>query len=159
MIELPMLGVNSLREAPAAACFDAALDEALPLAEQLGVDILLEADLPPAAFAALLGRFRHHRLGVNYDSGNSTYFGFDAADELEAYVDRIRNVHVKDCTRKDYSVPLGAGDTPFDVIFKRLARAGYEGGFILQAARQPDDIGAARDYLNYTRRLISAWFR
>jgi L-ribulose-5-phosphate 3-epimerase len=159
MIELPMLGVNSLREGPPMGCFAAALDEALPIAERLGVDILLEADLAPDAFAALLARFPHPRLGINYDSGNSTYFGFDAAEELATYVAHVRNVHVKDCTPKDYSVPLGQGETRFDVIFDRLARAGYSGGFILQAARQADDIGAARDYLEYTRRLIARWLR
>lgn len=159
MVELPMMGINSLREAPARAHFAAVLDEALPLAERLGVDILLEADLAPGPFAALLEGFRHPRLGINYDSGNSTYFGFDAAEELTTYIGHVRNVHVKDCTQKDYSLPLGSGDTPFDVVFERLAHADYAGGFVLQAARQPDDVGAARQYLEFTRRLIAKWLR
>lgn len=32
-----------------------------------------------------------------------------------------------------------------------LAAVGYDGGFVLQAARQKDDIAAAQDYLGFVR--------
>lgn len=154
MVELPMLGDNTLKGAPAPDAFAAILDRALSTADRLGIDILLETDLDAEAQAAFLTRHAHPRLGINYDCGNSTYFGYDPAAEIAAYGPSIRNVHIKDCTRADYSQPLGRGDTDFATIFADLARTGYQGGFILQAARQTDDLAAARDYLAFTADLV-----
>ncbi len=157
MIELPMLGANSLAKTPAPALvtFEALLDRALARAENAGIDILLETDLDGPSFAAFLARHRHSRLGVNYDTGNSTYFGFAPENEIPAYSAYIRNIHIKDCTRADYSVPLGRGETRFDDIFRHLGDASYRNGFVLQAARQADDIGAARTYLSFLRPLVA----
>jgi L-ribulose-5-phosphate 3-epimerase len=158
MIEVPMMGANSLRSDAARACFAKAMAAALPRAEALGIDIVLESDLAPAELAALMDDFDHPRLGINYDMGNSTWFGFDPEDELPRYHRHVRNVHVKDCTRKDYSVALGSGETVFDRVFGLLARFNYKGDFVLQAARQGDDVKAGRDYLEFVRRCLShAW--
>jgi hexulose-6-phosphate isomerase len=154
MIELPMLGANSLRDEDMQSVFGAVLAPALARAEAAGIDILLECDLAPDALAAFMARNRHTRLGINYDCGNSTWFGFAPEDEIPALARDIRNVHIKDCTRADYSVPLGAGETRFDAVFGLLAQAGYRGDFIVQAARQPDDLAAARDYLAFGKRLV-----
>jgi hexulose-6-phosphate isomerase len=156
-IELPFMGDNSLQAPNAFARFEAVLADALPAAAESGVDILLETNLDPNALNDLFAKFAHPRLGLNYDTGNSTWFGFDPVAEFEAYHQHIRNVHIKDCTRADYSVPLGTGETQFDTIFKLLKRYGYTGDFILQAARQVDDVAAARDYLQFTARLVSEY--
>ena len=150
MIELPMLGGNALAGGNAPDRVGPILGHALQRAEDAGLDILLETDLGPAAQAGLMAQYDHPRLGINYDTGNSTYFGFDADTEIPAIQAYIRNVHIKDCTRADYSVPLGTGETPLEHMFTLLARHGYRGDFILQAARQDDDVGAARDYLGDT---------
>jgi hexulose-6-phosphate isomerase len=153
-IELPFVGKNSLADSPAVDRLGRILDWALPLAERSKVDILLETDLGPSSLSELLTRFRHSRLGLNYDTGNSTWFGFDPAEELQTYHQDIRNIHIKDCTRKDYSVPLGSGETRFDTIFSLLNQLGYGGNFIIQAARQDDDLMAARQYLDFTSNLV-----
>ena len=93
-----------------------------------------------------------------FRSGNSTYFGIDAKEELPVIVDRIRNVHVKDCTVKDYSVPLGRGDTDFATVFRHLATGGYSGALVLQAARQADEIAAARQYFSFTHDLVTRFW-
>jgi L-ribulose-5-phosphate 3-epimerase len=155
MIEVPMMGANSLRPDAARAHFAEAMTAALPRAEALGIDIVLESDLAPAQLAALMDEFDHPRLGINYDMGNSTWFGFDPEDELPRYHRHVRNVHVKDCTRKDYSVALGSGETRFDRVFALLARFDYRRDFVLQAARQGDDVQAGRDYLEFVRRCLS----
>lgn len=158
MIELPMLGRNSLAKAAAPDAFSSLLDRALTVADDAGVDLLLEADLDPPGFAALMSRHGHSRLGVNYDMGNSTYFRFEPAAEFAAYHARIRNVHVKDCTAADYSVALGTGDTPLAQVFGLLSRYGYRGDFILQAARGADDVATARGYHALVRQLVAASF-
>ena len=156
MIELPMMGRNSLGQEGGYDRFAAVLDQLLPVAERTGIDLLLEIDVVPAAIRAFLERVNHPRFGINYDSGNSTWFGYHPDDELPVYGPWVRNVHVKDCTRKDYSVPLGRGETDFTRVFAQLANVGYRGGFVLQAARQDgEDVAAARDYLAFTRRLVN----
>jgi len=123
------------------------------LAPSIGSSII--GSLAADALSAFLARHDHPRLGINYDCGNSTWFGFDPDDEVPAYGAAIRNVHIKDCTKADYSVPLGRGETRFDAVFGQLAAQGYRGDFVMQAARQPDDIAAARDYLAFGRALVA----
>lgn len=156
-IELPFVGKNALADSSAVDRLARIFDWALPLAERCTIDILLETDLGPPAAVDLLGRCRHPRLGLNYDTGNSTWFGFDPSEELQAYHQDIRNIHIKDCTRKDYSVPLGSGETQFDIIFSLLSQLGYEGNFIIQAARQDDDLRAAREYFDFASRLVNKY--
>lgn len=157
MIELPMMGANSLKPAEARDRFAAVLDQLLPVAERVGVDVLLEVDVEPVVIRDFLQRIDHPRFGINYDSGNSTWFGYQPDDELPVYAPWVRNVHIKDCTRKDYSVPLGTGETRFDRVFAQLQAAGYGGSFVLQAARQPDDVAAAGAYLHFTRALVDTY--
>jgi L-ribulose-5-phosphate 3-epimerase len=157
-IEVPFMGENRLADDSAVTRLGRILDWALPLADQYNLDILLETDLGPSALMNLFHRFEHSRLGLNYDTGNSTWFGFDPVEELAAYHQHIRNVHIKDCTRKDYSVPLGLGETRFEVILGLLKGYGYSGSFILQAARQDDDLGAAAEYLEFTSGLLNRFF-
>ncbi|MEO5373701.1 MAG: sugar phosphate isomerase/epimerase [Alphaproteobacteria bacterium] len=154
MIELPMLGPNSLKRAPDPKAFADLLDEALDHADEVGIDILVETDLDGRALARFIDLRRHPRLGINYDTGNSTWFGFDPEDEIPHYHRHIRNVHIKDCTRADYSRPLGTGETRFDAIFALLGHTSYGGGFVIQAARQSDDVAAAGAYLDFTRDLV-----
>jgi hexulose-6-phosphate isomerase len=154
MIEMPMLGDNSLRDGIAIEAFEEILDKALEMAASVGINILLETDLDAEPLAEFLSRHEHPNLGVNYDCGNSTYFGYDPGEEIGAYASYIRNVHVKDCTQADYSVPLGTGDTDFPTIFSALSSAGYQGGFILQASRQSNDRDTARDYYAFTSDLV-----
>lgn len=157
-IELPFVGKNTLASDSAMSRLHQVLDWALPFAEERKLHILLETDLHAAVIVDLLKHFQHPCLGLNYDTGNSTWFGFDPEEELRSYHQYIRNIHIKDCTRKDYSVPLGLGETLFDTIFSLLQQFDYKGNFILQAARQEDDIQAAREYFAFTSTLVEKFF-
>lgn len=158
MIEIPMMGDASLKPAEARDAFSAVLETIAPVVETTGIRLLMETDLPPSELVPFLARNAMPWFGVNYDMGNSTWFGYIPEDEIPVYAPRIGNVHVKDCTRKDYSVPLGSGETRIADVMTLLAQAGYEGDFVLQAARQQDDLAAAGDYLNTTLGHVrNAW--
>jgi L-ribulose-5-phosphate 3-epimerase len=96
---------------------------------------------------------------MNYDTGNSAYWGYGVDDEIPLYGDRIGNVHIKDCTPEDYSVPLGEGNVDFDRTFQHLADVGYRGDFVLQAARAEDDVAVAMVYSRFTRRYVERYLR
>ena len=75
-------------------------------------------------------------VGINYDMGNSAIFGFDPLEEIETYGNFIKNVHIKDGVYNNSTVPLGQGDTNFDLVFSLLKKYKYNGDFILQCARE-----------------------
>ena len=79
-------------------------------------------------------------VGLNFDMGNSAYWGFDPDIELQCIGPYIKNVHIKDCKPDIYTVPLGSGNVDFEKVLKHLKSQGYNGLFILQAA--PASIGS-----------------
>lgn len=119
--------------------------------------IIFESDYPPARLRAFIDRLPAERFGVNYDIGNSASLGFDPAEEIGAYGERIDNVHVKDRLLGGTTVPLGTGNANFSVVFRALKRSGYAGNFILQTARAADGdhTGALQRY----RDMVVDWLK
>ena len=111
------------------------LRQVLPLAQESGVRLNLESDLPPQGFRELLLEIDHPMVGVNYDTGNSAAAGFDPRDEFKAYGSWINSVHVKDRRRNAGTVPLGEGDTDFPLLRELLRQIDYQGSFVMEAAR------------------------
>ena len=128
----------------------AILKRALPIAEQHGVELHLEADFGPDEFADFLARLPHPMLKVNWDSGNSSGLGYIASDEFAAYGPRIGSVHIKDRYKKPEggveTRPLGTGSANFDDVFKAIRSIDYQGGVTLQVAR-----GADNDEVNFIK--------
>ena len=110
----------------------------MPLCRELGVNIVFESDYEPARLAGFIDRLDAGTFGINYDTGNSTALGYDAAEEWQAYAPRILNVHIKDRALGGTTVPLGTGDADFDKAFGAMVSAGYDGHYILQTARADD---------------------
>jgi len=108
--------------------------------ESLGVNLSLETDLSPHPFAELVARFHSPRVTVNYDIGNSAALGFDPAEELACYGERISDVHIKDRTLGGGSVVLGTGDAQFERFFNALRPLDYQGPFIMQAYRDDEGV-------------------
>ncbi len=113
----------------------AVLQEALPAAQEAGVELHLETSLAPRAFADFLARLPHANLKANYDSGNSASLGYAVEEELAAYGSRVGSVHIKDRVLHGGTVPLGNGNTSFRALFEGLHKLAYAGDFVLQVAR------------------------
>lgn len=120
-----------------------------------GVSIVFESDYPPMELKRFLERLPAPWFGVNYDIGNSAALGFDPVVEIDAYRDRILNVHVKDRIFGGTTVPLGEGDADFERVFASLTSVGYSGLFILQTARAEDGDHALA--LGRYRDKVIAW--
>jgi hexulose-6-phosphate isomerase len=134
-IVLPFVDASSLANASRMSDGVAVVQQAIVTADEYGVELHLETDLPPRAFSKFLTDLDHQLVRVNYDSGNSASLGFDVQEEFAAYGHRIGSVHLKDRVRGGTTVPLGEGDADFPTLFSALSAVGYSGDLILQVAR------------------------
>jgi L-ribulose-5-phosphate 3-epimerase len=134
---LPFVDASSLQAGRRMPGLRPLLEQVLPEAERHGVEIHLETDLPPEDLRDLLGEVDHPLLRANYDIGNSASLGHDPGRELSLLGEYIGSVHVKDRLLGGGSVPLGTGAADFPRTFRLLSDAGYNGSYILQAAREP----------------------
>jgi hexulose-6-phosphate isomerase len=141
-IVLPFVDASSIKTEEERNEVIEILERALPLSEEAGIEMHLEADFAPGDFAAFLARIPHPNIKVNYDTGNSAGLGYIASEEFDSYGHRIGSIHIKDRLRlPDGNVvtkPLGEGRADFDDVFAGIHRIGYGGGFTLQVARGKD---------------------
>lgn len=127
--------------------------EALP---ETGPRIAFETELLVGELIDFIDRFESQRVGVYYDIGNATSYGFDCPKDLYMLNRRIFGVHLKD--RKigsTQSVLLGAGDADFKQCFTTLAHIGYDGAYILQAWRGEDYLADAKKQLEFVHQIMA----
>jgi hypothetical protein len=79
-----------------------------------------------------------NNFNVTYDTGNITSYGIDHEEYIDAFYEKIVNVHLKDRTFDAKTVYPGTGDTNFKIIFDKLNFMGYNGPYTMQTARGPE---------------------
>lgn len=92
--------------------------------------ILFEVDLPPKKVNSFIGHL-DKSFGINYDTGNSAFFGYNFNDEKH-YFKRVLNIHIKDRKKGGHTKTLGKGDVDFKLFIKYLLRINYRNNLILQ---------------------------
>jgi len=120
-----------------------------------GIKIAFESDLSPDRLKDFISGFSSKNYGINYDIGNSAALGFDPEEEIEAYSDRILNVHIKDRLLGGTTVPLGSGNADIPKVLKKLNAINYNGNYILQTARAVNENHA--DVLCQYRDQVIKW--
>ena len=100
--------------------------------------IAFECDYRPKDLARFIGRLPADVCGINLDIGNSAALGYDTAEEISAYGQRIVNVHIKDRVLGGTTVPLGTGNADIPRALRELVSSGYRGSYVLQTARAQD---------------------
>ena len=146
-IEIPLVGVSSIRTNDDFEKFVNTILQYGNKIEEYGLCFVLETDLSPSMNVNLMENLDGLAIGLNYDMGNSAFWEFNPDKELPLIGKWIKNVHVKDCTPKDYTVPLGEGNVDFEKVFKYLGEKKYQGQFILQScscSRWPGDTSYER---------------
>jgi len=158
-IEIPLVDNSSVKMEEEKNMFIVSLKECLPKAQEFGITISLEADLPPKELLGLVNRFNDPYLKVTYDSGNSSSLGYDSYEEITAYGRYLSNVHIKDRILGGTTVPLGTGDANFDKLFHGLKEAGYKDSFTLQAARREEgkEVDTILSYVEFVKRYINKY--
>lgn len=157
-VVLPFVDASSIRTDEEKSVVVEVLERALPISEEMGVEMHVEADFGPAEFASFLARIPHPNVKVNYDSGNSSGLAYIASEEFVAYGSRIGSIHIKDRLRlpdgKVATKPLGEGSADFDDVFTSIRKISYSGGFTLQVARgrDGDEVNWIKQQLAFLRR-------
>ena len=154
-VEIPFVDNSSIKNDNEKQEFIDAMQDAFKLAKDLDIKISLETDLAPIAFKELLEQIGLDFVQANYDIGNSASLGFDPKEELDAYGQRILNVHVKDRKLGGTTVPLGTGNADINLVIQKLQEFGYSGGLTVQAARGENDVETAKEQLCYVRNLLN----
>jgi sugar phosphate isomerase/epimerase len=125
------------------------------IAEKYSINLSLETDLAPRPFSDLLNRFNSNQVTVNYDIGNSASLGYDPVEELDAYGDKITDIHIKDRVFGGGPVILGQGDADFDKFFNKLKKFNYQGAFIMQAYRDEEGVEVFKEQLTWIKPYLS----
>lgn len=144
--------------------FHRRLEKVLPLAEELGVDVLVEPE------PGLLGEnFRHFQafveearspsLGVNFDIGHFYCLGEDPSASFERLFPWVGHVHLDDIAPSrihNHLIP-GRGVIDFLKVFKTMARLGYDRDICLELYTYPDTpVEAGREALDHVLPLFEA---
>lgn len=114
--------------------------------------IAVESDLDLKEQLRLIDGFPN--VGICYDTGNRTYFGFEPKEELSILRKGIIHVHIKDKDRSGNNVMLGTGEVNFYSFFKTLEEIGYNGNYTLETSRGEEEISAAIKNLNFVNNFL-----
>lgn len=153
---IPLLEKNAPRTLLEKAQIIENLKTILPALNKLWVTVAFETEMPADQLAEFVDAFSSPFVGVYYDIGNCTSYGFDCPKDILTLGTRVKGVHVKD--RKigsTQSVSLGAGDANIAGCVKALAKVGWDGTLIMQAWRTPTTyLQDAREQLAYLQKIL-----
>jgi sugar phosphate isomerase/epimerase len=101
---------------------------------------------PPEIFLAIVRATADVGLGLNFDTANATAFSQDPLGLLDQCIERVVSIHAADTAIHGELKPvlLGTGATPFEAIFRRLARAGWDNWICIEEASFQGRAGVER---------------
>ncbi|WP_035259281.1 sugar phosphate isomerase/epimerase family protein [Desulfatirhabdium butyrativorans] len=132
--------------------FYSGLDRVAPLAESLGVKLLIEPE--PHLLLERTGEFlefirpiRSQWIGLNFDIGHFFCAGEDPAEAMETLFPWIGHMHIEDigADRAHRHLIAGKGAIDFRSVFRSMKSLGYDGPVSLELypyTDMPDEAGA-----------------
>jgi len=150
-ILLPVLEICEIRTPDEKDQLLESLRQPLKIAEQEGVVLGLETELPAAEYLSLVDESGSPSIGVYYDTGNNAAQGHDIRADARLLAPRMVGIHVKDRKHGGSSVLLGEGDADFDGFFQVMRASGYSNPVIMQTAFGTDYLGIARRHQEFVR--------
>ena len=143
----------SMSREQAVDIFEAGLREALKVAEDEGVMLLIEPE--PLLLIEnvrqmdeLFSRVRSPMLGLNFDIGHFYCVGEDVPRAILHFGPRIRHVHIEDMAadRRHYHMVPGDGAIDFKPILQAVEKIGYQGFVTVELymhQENPEEVAAA----------------
>jgi len=162
-ISIPPGGpLENMSRNAAMSLFYEGLEQVIPLAEQLGVNILVEPEPDllmenTAEFKSFIKNIQSAAVGLNFDIGHFFCAGEDPSSSFEELFQWIGHVHLEDIaeSRVHNHLIAGHGVIQFLDIFKTMKRLGYQGDISLELYPYVDTPEAAgRKSLEYIRPMF-----
>jgi sugar phosphate isomerase/epimerase len=145
------------------------LEDAIPVAERLGIVMLLEThDSFSASKVAeeLLSKVPSKWVGAIWDTHHPHRMGETPAEVYKNIGDRTLHVHIKDAVRSEAHkggwklVPLGEGEVPVREAIRLLVSAGYRGYLSVEWEKYwHPEIEAAEIALPHELKVLQEWTR
>ena len=153
-VEIPFVDASSIKTDSEKSELILFMQDAFNFAKEIGLRISFETDLAPTSFKEFLECINLDHVHANYDIGNSASLGFNPIEEINAYGNKILNVHVKDRVLGGSTVSFGSGSSDFKLVFSKLNEINYSGGITMQGARSRNDIEVAKSQLLYVQEIM-----
>jgi len=119
--------------------FHRELDRVIPLAEELGVKLLIEPEPDllmerSSEFRPFIGEIRSPAVGLNFDIGHFYCAGEDPAAAFEDLFEWVGHIHIEDIapTRVHNHLIPGLGAIDFPSVLHAVHRLGYRGHISLE---------------------------
>ncbi len=152
LVVLPLLEASDLMLRPWAGVARAVAVLAKGLRTS-GAVVALEVAVPAPDAVRFLDEVRGGNVGLCYDLGNATAFGYDAPHELRFLGSRVHHVHAKDKDATGTNVVFGSGDVRFGEAFGVLGAGGYTGLVTIEATRGDVPVATAAEHLRFLAAL------
>lgn len=146
----------------AMSLFHRGLERVVPLAEELGIKILVEPEPEllmenSREFKRFIRDAKSPAIGLNFDIGHFFCAGEDPTAAFEELFEWIGHVHLEDiaATRVHNHLILGHGVIQFPEIFATMIRLGYKGDVSLELypyVDTPEEAG--RESLAHLRQIL-----
>ncbi|MSU55750.1 MAG: sugar phosphate isomerase/epimerase [Candidatus Taylorbacteria bacterium] len=155
LILIPLLEGNAPKSGAEKEEIVSHIRNVLPTLMARNVRIGFETEMPRAELSAFLDSFSSDAVGVYYDIGNATSYGFDVPGDIRFFGKRIFGVHAKDRKKGSaQSVLLGTGDAPYKETLRALQEIHFGGTIIMQAWRGEEYLSDAKKQLSLLTALI-----
>ncbi len=123
------------------------LKAAAETAEKQGIALAVESTLSAEQHQRIIDNVGSSAVGVYYDMGNATGFGYDSPSEIRSLGSAISQMHIKD-TGGNHA---GEGDVDFPAVFDAAHAIGYDSWFVLETPGKDDAVASAAQNLNFVK--------
>ena len=148
VVVVPLLEASDLRSVDRLS----AARSLLLLADDLLDDegrVVVELGLSAVDSLRFLDTVGSPRVGLCYDVGNATAFGFDPTHELRILGSAVWHLHAKDKNASKENVRFGTGTVPFAAVFEELSKQGFDGLVTMEATRGDDPFSTASEHRDF----------
>jgi sugar phosphate isomerase/epimerase len=162
-ISIPPGGpLDTMARSQALQLFHQGLERVVPLAEQLGIMILVEPEPDlmietTAQFKDFIKDVQSDAVGLNFDIGHFFCVGEDPTAAFEELFQWVGHVHIEDIdpSREHNHLIAGRGGIEFKEIFQSMAQLGYPYDISLELYTYQDMPEAAgKESLDYLRPIF-----
>ena len=123
------------------------LKAAVETAEKYGISLAIESTLSAEQHQRIIDNVGSSAVGVYYDMGNATGFGYDSPAEIRSLGSAISQMHIKDTSGNH----AGEGDVDFPAVFDATHAIGYDSWFVLETPGKEDPVASAAKNLNFVK--------